>query len=141
MNARHNNRIIYFRICRTCIPCVVFPRNLRQQDYYNHIKDTGEAHCLSLRSCPCCVSLTPWPHSYCCLIKFPLMHIHLHTSPIVLVAHCRSSSNATTSSNYQIHRRLPDYVRSTCARNSYPTCSRRLPSGTPSPVLRCKTSY
>ena len=46
-NARHNTRILYFRICRTYIPCVVFPRNLRQQHSYNNMKDIGEAHCLS----------------------------------------------------------------------------------------------
>ena len=46
VNARHNIRILYFRICRTNIPCVVFPRNLRQQHNYNNVKDTGEAHCI-----------------------------------------------------------------------------------------------
>ena len=47
---------------------------------------------------------------------------------------CLFPSNATTGSNDQIHCRHPDYIRSTYARNSYPTCFRRLPSGTPSPV-------
>ena len=48
------------------------------------------------------------------------------------------SSNAITGSNDQIHCRHPDYVRSTSARNSYPTCFRRLPLGTPSPVYAVK---
>ena len=47
VDARHNIRILYFRICRTYIPCVVFPRYLRQQHNYNNMKDLGEAHCLS----------------------------------------------------------------------------------------------
>ena len=59
-------------------------------------------------------------------------------TPLVFVAYCLFSSNATTGSNDQIHCRHPDYVRSTCARNSYPTCFRRLPSGTPSPVDAAK---
>ena len=31
-----------------------------------------------MRSCPCCVSHTPWPHPYCRFIKFPLLLLHLH---------------------------------------------------------------
>ena len=54
---------------------------------------------------------------------------------------CLFPSNATTGSNDQIHCRHPDYVCSTCARITYPTCFRRLPSGMPSPVLRYKTIY
>ena len=78
---------------------------------------------------------------YSRFIKFPLLLLHLRTSPFfVLVAYCLFFSNATTG-NDQNHCRHPDYVRSTCARNSYPTCFRRLPSRTPSPVLLCKTNY
>ena len=79
----------------------------------------------------CCVSLTPWLHQNCRFINFPLLLLHLHTSPFVLVANCLFSSNATTGGHDQIHCRHPDYVRSTFARNSYPTCFRRLPTGTP----------
>ena len=92
----------------------------------------------SLRSCPCSVSLTPWPNPYSRFINYSLLLLHLHTSPFVLVSYCLFPSNKTTGSNDQIHCRHPDYVRSTCARTSYPTWLCRLPSGTPSPVYAAK---
>jgi len=84
------------------------------------------------------VSLLLLGHIHTVASSSSLLLLHLHTSPFVLVAYCLFPSNATTGSNDQIHCRHPDYVRSTSARNSYPTCFRRLPSGTPSPVYAAK---
>ena len=85
VNARHNIRILYSRICGTYIPCVAFLRNVRQHHNYNNVlrHRRGSLYILgtwwhliaSCRSLPESSNIC-WDHAH---VVFLLLLGHVHT--------------------------------------------------------------